>query len=123
MRRQQPDARCDTCVVSLKEPLSTKAPLIAILEAREPELRVRRAQIIANGFRVREEGVGNNRADRVTAVIRRAGITAPVAKESGHRIGRAWCKSITEHVQGRDWGRCCQDQVPPRGHVLRGRAA
>src|SRR6056297_2172739 len=89
MRRVDPDLRCAALVMGLQETRGAQAPLISGFETGKAEFRARRAQVVADIFRIGEEFRGHERADRVAAVILRAGVAMPVAEKPGDRLAGA----------------------------------
>lgn len=74
-------------------------PAITRDEPREPILRHRRDQVVADAVLMFEELRGDNRADRVAAGILGTRVTAPIAEESGERIGATVGERSTQHIE------------------------
>ena len=92
------DGRCDACVECLLPPKSTQTPTISRLQTWEAIFGSWRGQIIALFAREAQEGLGDPRADDVSACIARARVATTVAKEPRHGIERARDERSPEDV-------------------------
>ena len=98
MRGLEPDLRRAAFVMGLQEARGAKAPAVAGLQAGEVEFGTRRAEVVAEVFRQRQEFRGHHRADGVAAGVRGAGVAMAIAEEAGHRIVRTEFKSAAQYV-------------------------
>jgi len=77
-----------------------QTPAIAGLQAGETVIRHRRGQVVAGLLAERQEFLGHDNADGVTANVLGPGIATPVAKKAGHRVGGANVQNAAQYVAG-----------------------
>ena len=85
-------------LLDLQPASGADAPTVAGLEAGKAPVRVRGAEIIAEGLRGGEEGRIDDAADGVLAAVFRAGVAAAVAVEAGEGLGAAGFERKAEDV-------------------------
>ena len=99
VRGAEHDRGCDAGIVGLFPAADAEAPAVAGLEARKPELRPRRGEVVALLGRERQEVPRHLGTDHVQAEIVGTGRTAPRAVEPRDRIGAAFGQGLAEHIQ------------------------
>ncbi len=85
-------------LVGLRESQSAEAPLVAGLEAGEPELRPGRREVVAHLFRVLQEFRCQNYADGVRAAVVVPGLAAPGPVKAGQGVLAAGLQRLAKHV-------------------------
>ena len=75
------------------------APPIAGNESREPILRHRRDQVVADALLVLEKLAGDNSTDRVAPQVLGTGVAAPITKETGDRITAAGGERSAQDIE------------------------
>jgi hypothetical protein len=74
-------------------------PAVAGNESREPILRHRCDQVVADPLLVLEKLDGDNRANRVAPQVLGTGVAAPITKEAGDRVGTAGSERPAQDIE------------------------
>jgi hypothetical protein len=98
MGRRQHYVRGGAVAMSAQPVHRGNAPAVPWYKPREPELRPRRAEIVADAALMLEELSGHHRADRVAALILGPGAATPIPIEPGDGIGATRLQLITQHI-------------------------
>ncbi len=89
---------CAALIMGLQKTTRTQAPAVAGLETGKVKLWPRRAQVIADIFRIGQKFGCHHGADRMAALILGTGIARAIPKEPGQRFPRAWGKNTPQNV-------------------------
>jgi hypothetical protein len=93
------DERCDHArLMGLDPSCGTNTPLVAGLQAREPELGSRSAEIISDRFLELEKLAGHAHTGGVFARILAIGLTTAIPEITGQGIARAGAKGGSEYI-------------------------
>ena len=93
-------------------------PPVAGRQSREPVLRHRRGQVVADGPLVLEKLGGDHGADRVAPVVLRSSRATPVTVEARDRIGATRLQCLAHDVSI-DHGPIIVDEPDPPSNVDR----
>ena len=99
VRGLQNDPRRGAGFQSFLPPRCTQAPLVARFKPRKPELRPRRAEIVAARPREVQKLPGHPGAHRVQPDIFGTGVAAAVTEESRKRLLRALGERLAQYVE------------------------
>ena len=105
--------------VGLQEPRRAQAPTVPCVQSDKPVFRTGRAKVVADIFRKREKLSRHHSANCMAALISRAGIAGPIAKEPGHRIKRTFLQRAAQYIKRRVFFHINQGFLQWRGTCLR----
>ena len=96
--RFEDDGACGASLLNLKPAGGADTPTISGFEASEAELRHRRAEVVAEGFRGFEEWLVYDATDGVNSVIVGAGLAAAGAVEACHGLAATDIKGLAKDI-------------------------
>src|SRR6056297_2329098 len=82
----------------LQKSRGAQAPTVTGFQAWKAKLRHRRAQVVADIFRIGKELRRHHRANRMAAIVGSAGVAMAIAKEPGDRVRRTLLERAVNYV-------------------------